>query len=158
MKWQLLLAFYLYCQHGIFHISYAISILQITITFIANTERFAVCRCIVSIHVSYLECNLNNVYIVALKIELKHCIFIPRRAATAPLPLACLLDYANLLSIRVLPWGLFATGLGWNYTSPETMERLDWREKRASARHVQMDFRGIAWWCFLSLPPSPLGT
>lgn len=42
--------------------------------------------------------------------------------------LGCLLHYANLLSIRVLPWGKFATGLNWNYPSVAWNNRTsDWR-------------------------------
>lgn len=82
--------------------------------------------------------------------------------------LASLLHYANLLSIRVLPWGNFATGLGWNYTSPETMEQLT--DERAPRRRNGLSSNGFlahrqqrndndetSRWSLVAVAPPPSG-
>lgn len=53
--------------------------------------------------------------------------------------LTCLLHYANLLSIRVLAWGQFATGLGWNYTSVARNNETTWLTRRPQEVSLQMN-------------------
>lgn len=50
-------------------------------------------------------------------------------AATGPSPAAYFIT-PTYFQFGYCPWGNIATGLGWNYTSPETMERLTDKERR----------------------------